>query len=99
MSSQLQQALGESRPTLLLLYNPNKECCKDMPALAEQLHESLGEKANIIAIDGTTNPDLMHTYKVASYPCWILFKDGAVAWRDYGRKHFGELEHMVRDFI
>lgn len=58
-----------------------------------------GRKANVIQIDGTVDQDIMHEYKIAAYPCWLLFKDGKLAWRDYGSKPLGELEHMVRDFI
>ncbi len=99
MNTELQKALGESKPTLLELFNPSKDCCKATVPVVAELRERLGDRANIIALDGRENEDLMTEYKVASYPCWILFKDGAVAWRDYGNKSVAELEHMVRDFI
>lgn len=95
----LQKALSESKPTLVELYKNGCSACADMASVVAELREKLGDEANVIQVDGTQNQDLMREYKVASYPCWLLFKDGAVAWRDYGRKNFGELEHMVRDFI
>lgn len=93
------RALGEARPTLVELYNPQECACRDMAPVVDELRSRLGGKANIIALDGTAHREFMREYKVASYPCWILFKDGQVAWRDYGKKNFGELEHMVRAFI
>lgn len=99
MTTEFQKALGESKPTLVEFYRPGDQDCEEMAAVVAEVRQHLGNKANVLQIDGTANQDMMREYKVASYPAWLLFKDGAVAWRDYGRKHFGELEHMVRDFI
>ncbi|WP_301346061.1 thioredoxin family protein [uncultured Muribaculum sp.] len=97
--NELTKALGEAKPTLVGLYKPSKESSDGVPAVVDQLRSQLGDKANVLAVDGSQNEDLIKEYKVASYPCWLLFKDGAVAWRDYGCKHAGELEHIVREFI
>lgn len=97
--TELDKALGESKPTLVELYRPGCSGCESMAPVVDEVRAKLGDKVNVISIDGTENQDLMHEYKVASYPAWLLFKDGQVAWRDYGRKQYGELEHMLRVFI
>ena len=99
MATELQKALSASKPVLVEFYRSGDAACQEMDTVVAELRDRLGDRANVLQIDGTANQDLMHEYKVASYPAWLLFKDGAVAWRDYGRKSFGELEHMVRDFI
>lgn len=96
---ELKKALAEAKPTLVELYKPTCTRCTEMTPVVEELKQRLGDRVNIIQIDGTDNQEFMREYKVASYPCWLLFKDGVVAWRDYGVKHLSELEHMMRDFI
>ena len=95
----LVEALGDSKPTLVEFYNPEKECCRAMDHVLDELRKSIGDKANVLQIDGTASEDLMTEYKVDTYPTFILFKDGAEAWRDSGRKPVQELEHMIRSFI
>ena len=95
----LSQLLAEAKPTLVEFYRPGCAKCEESLATLEQLRQRLADKANVVAVDGTANQDLMKAYKVDSYPTYVLFKYGAVAWKDSGAKPFGELEHMVRDFI
>lgn len=95
----LAQYLNEAKPLLVEFFNPEKECCQAMQHVIEDLRHRIGDKANILQIDGKNNEDLMAQYKIATYPSYILFKDGQEAWRDSGRKPVQELEHMVRSFI
>lgn len=97
--NEINKALSEVRPTLVELYNPKECACRDMAPVVDELRSRLSGKANIIALDGTAHQEFMREYKVAGYPCWILFKDGQEVWRDYGKKSCGELEHMVREFV
>lgn len=95
----LADLLAQSKPTLVEFESPKSERSAEMEPIMENLHKLFGDRANIVTIDGTENQDLMRQYKVATYPTYILFKDGQEAWRDAGRKKFEELEHMVRNFI
>lgn len=95
----LKNALAEAKPTLVEVFSPRCSHCVDMEPVVAELRTRLADKANVIQIDGTVDQDIIHEYKIAAYPCWLLFKDGKQAWRDYGSKPLGELEHMVRDFI
>lgn len=96
---QLSQYLAETKPLLVEFLNPAKECCHAMQHVIDELRRRLGDKANILQIDGKANEDLIARYKIATYPSYILFKDGEEACRDNGRKPVQELEHMVRSFI
>lgn len=97
--TKLQQYLAESKPTLVEFYNPEKECCQAMTHVFDELRKRIGDRANIVQINGRESEDLMKEYKVDTYPTYILFKDGQEAWRDSGRKPVQELEHMVHSFI
>lgn len=95
----LSDLLAQSKPTLVEFYRPGCKTCEDSLEVLKQVKERLEGKANIVAVNGSDHQDLMKAYKVDSYPTYVLFKDGAVAWKDSGAKNSGELEHMVRDFI
>lgn len=96
---ELQKYLGDSKPTLLEMYATWCPHCQKMAPVVEELRVRMGDKAHIVQLDGEKNEDVMRQYSVASYPCWILFKDGQTVWRDYGEKPLSELEDMIRRFI
>lgn len=98
-SAQFDKYIGEARPLLVEFYNPEcSKCLETLPQL-EQLKREFGPRANVMAVDGHSEAALRETYKIDTYPTYILFKDGKVAWRDSGRKDTPELRHMVEDFI
>lgn len=94
-----QTALNEAKPLLLELFSPRCSHCVNMMPVVDELREKIGDKANIIQLEGRENKDLMRRYKVDAYPCWILFKDGQIVWRDYGEKPLSELEREVLNVI
>ncbi len=88
-----------ARPTLVVFYRPGDERFdKDSAALAK-VKESIGERAVLKLIDGTADQAAMREYKVATYPTFILFKDGQEVWRDAGVKSADELVDMISRFI
>ena len=97
--NEFEKARVANEPTLVELFRPGDEKCREMEPVVAELKARFAGKAQVIAVDGTAHPDVMKEYKVASYPCWLLFKDGQVVWRTYGRPDTGELEQMVRDFV
>lgn len=97
--TEFEKALGESKPLLLVIYSPENERSMEMLPVVEEVRKSMGDRANVVNLNGTDNQEVVREYKVASYPAYLLFKDGQVAWRDYGVKKYSELEHMVREFI
>ncbi len=96
---QLIEYIGDSKPTLVEFYSPDKSSSMQMNSVIDELRKRIGDKANILQIDGREAPDLMETYKIATYPSYIIFKDGTQAWHDSGRKPVQELEHMLRMFL
>lgn len=96
---QFDQYLADTKPLLVEFFSSTKECCHAMQHTIDELSKRLGDKAHVMQIDGRANEDLVDHFKIATYPTYILFKDGQEAWRDSGRKPIQELEHMVRSFI
>lgn len=95
----LSAVLNESKPTLLEFYADWCPHCQRMMPIVAELKKIVGDKANIVQIEGDNNPELMEQYHVDSYPTWIIMKDGQEVWRDGGEKPLSELEDMVNRFI
>lgn len=88
--------IGSAKPTLVEFYRGERA---ENPETITRLQGEYGDKAYVMTIDGAESQDLMATYKVATYPTFILFKDGQEVWRDGGQKSYGELSDMIRRFI
>lgn len=99
IQTQLNSALSESKPTLIEFYATWCSHCQRMMPIVDELRKVIGDKANIIQIDGDKNPELMDKYGVKTYPTWFIFKDGQEFWHDGGEKPLSELEDMLKRVI
>lgn len=88
--------ISGTAPVLVEFYRPDKS--EDQGVLSH-LESDFGSNAKIVCVNGTQSPELMKAYKVDTYPTFLLFKDGQVAWRDSGSKGYDELHHMVERFV
>lgn len=70
-----------------------------MAPIVEDLKVLYDGRANILQLDGEKHADLMRSYKLDSFPAWVLFKDGQEVWHDMGEKPASELEDMINRFI
>lgn len=98
-AEKLKKDLAESKPTLVEFYATWCGHCQAMAPVVDELRRFIGDRANILQIDGDADPELRDAYHIDAYPTWILFKDGQEAWRDMGRKPESELEEMIRKFV
>lgn len=99
IQTQLNTALSDSKPTLIEFYASWCPHCQRMMPIVEELRKVIGDRANIIQIDGDKNPELMDKYGVKSYPTWFIYKDGQEFWHDAGEKPLSELEDMLKRVI
>lgn len=94
----LAKALEDVKPTLVEFYTAGESHSDEtLPVIAE-LKQKVGDKANVITVDTTTEAELVKKYHVHSVPTWILFRDGQEAWRTGGRLPLNELEDMLARF-
>lgn len=95
----LDQMLAEAQPTLVEFMRAGNARSEEESIIIDGLKARFDGRANIVAVDGSHNQDLMRAYKVGSYPTFILFKDGQQAWRDSGHKTYEELAKMIESFV
>lgn len=95
----LNNALAEARPTLVEFYSTNCPRCSEMAPIMAELKEKVGDKANVMQINGSEEPEIRKKYHVHTCPTFILFKDGQECWRDSGQKPYSELRDMIDRFI
>lgn len=94
----VESALLEAKPTLVEFYTAGEAHSDETLPVITELSARIGDKANIIAVDTTANPELVAKYHIHSVPTWIIFSDGQEAWRTGGRLPLHELEDMVARF-
>ncbi|MCD2422116.1 thioredoxin [Niabella pedocola] len=71
--------------------------CKKMAPVLETLKQRIGDRARIIKIDVDKSPQAAAAFQVQGVPTFILFKDGAVRWRQSGVLPAGELERLINE--
>ena len=70
--------------------------CKMMAPILAELKSQVGDMIRIIKIDIDKNPHTASAYQVQSVPTLILFKGGAVVWRQTG---VVPTEHLKRAIL
>lgn len=73
-------------------------CHMQLPIL-EQVKQRIGDAAAIIKIDVDKNPQLAGQYQIRGVPTLMIFKNGAVKWRQSGVFLANELERLLKENI
>lgn len=96
--NKLEEALKDSRPTLVEFYTAGEAHSDETLPVVAELAERVGDKANVLTVNTSDNAELVEKYHIHSVPTWIIFRDGQEAWRTGGRLPLSELEDMINRF-
>jgi len=69
--------------------------CKMMQPILAQLKTMIGDKAIILKVDVDKNPDAASQFQVRGVPTLLIFKDGAVKWRQSGVVPADHLKQLI----
>jgi thioredoxin 1 len=73
--------------------------CKMLAPVLKEVKGRIGDAVRIVKIDIDANEQIAGFYKVRSVPTMILFKKGAILWRESGLMTTQQLENALRPHI
>ncbi len=94
-----QDILQGSQPVLVDFYAEWCGPCKMMPPVLKQLQERMNGRLRILKMDVDKNPAIAQNFGIQGVPTLILFKQGAVLWRQSGAMNTAQLENALRPYI
>ena len=69
--------------------------CKMMAPILSELKKMMGDNLTILKIDVDKNPEVASQFQVQGVPTLIVFKKGAVQWRQSGVVQAKELQQIL----
>lgn len=76
--------INTSTPVLLHFFSENNPECNFMHSIIEEVALEMGEKLVIIKIDILKNKELTEALRIKSAPTLMVYKSGAMVWRQSG---------------
>ena len=72
--------------------------CKMLKPVLEQLKSKMGDQLTILKVDVDKNPKAAEAYQIQGVPTLILFKEGAIQWRQAGVLSLHQLESIIQQY-
>ena len=72
--------------------------CKMLKPVLEQLKSKMGDQLTILKVDVDKNPKAAEAYNIQGVPTLILFKEGAIKWRQAGVLSLHQLESIINQY-
>lgn len=80
----IKDKIKSDKPTLVNFHATWCSPCIMMKPYIEEAAHTLGDKIHYERIDIDQNPDLADLFQIRSVPTTLIFKDGAIKWRQSG---------------
>src|ERR1700722_18658679 len=69
--------------------------CKMMPPILKEVKDKMGDSVTILKMDIDKNPAVASAYGIQSVPTLIVFRDGAVKWRQSGVMRADQIKYVL----
>lgn len=71
-------------PVLVFFYAQWNDACTAMDAVIYEVAATMGDKLRIVKIDVAKNSELIEALRIKKVPTMLLYKKGAMIWRQSG---------------
>lgn len=87
--------INSGKPVLVDFYADWCGPCKMMAPVIDQLKAGVGDKARILKINVDAAPAVASQYGISGVPTFLLFKNGAIVWRQSGAIGLEQLKRAI----
>ncbi|MDE6484740.1 MAG: thioredoxin family protein [Duncaniella sp.] len=91
----LEETIKEKMPTLVAFVHEGKEEASEVKPIVEEVSAKYEGKAHVIYFPNHFNNRVSEHFRITSYPCYILFKEGEELMRESGKKTANQLGELI----
>ena len=97
MTGNFDSIINENRPVIVDFHAVWCGPCKTQSPILKQLTEELGERVRVIKIDVDKNQAIAGRYQIQSVPTLMIFKNGAIKYKQAGVHTKAQLTNILHN--
>lgn len=90
--------INSTVPVLIQFTTPHNAECEQMHQIIEEVAVEMGDKLTIIKIDIEKNKELAEALRIKTAPTLMVYKNGAMVWRQSGITDKNSLVMIAKAF-
>jgi len=90
--------INSTIPVLIQFTTPHNAECEQMHQIIEEVAVEMGDKLTIIKIDIQKNKELAEALRIKTAPTLMVYKNGAMVWRQSGITDRNSLVMIAKAF-